>query len=150
MSTTIDQGGSAFPIPGAGLNDLIPHYGLTKRQWFAGHALTGLCGWWGQKHRNELIEIAFDLADGMIAHEAAEEPAPAPRDYLIWSNEHRLWWRPNRAGYTADFAEAGAYTEPEALAICRSARGGWRPGEPPPEIPVLAADALHCFQKGQP
>lgn len=30
--------------------------------------------------------------------------------YLIWSNEHRLWWRANGAGYTSDVWRAGQYT----------------------------------------
>jgi hypothetical protein len=64
--------------------------------------------------------------------------------YLIWSNEHRLWWRPNGCGYSRLLAEAGRYSHDEALRICRSARDGWRPGEPPPEIPVLEQDATHC------
>lgn len=40
---------------------------------------------------------------------------------LIWSNEHGMWWRPNRIGYTTLTHEAGRYTEAEAEAICAKA-----------------------------
>jgi hypothetical protein len=65
-------------------------------------------------------------------------------NYLIWSNEHRAWWRPNKCGYTVHLAVAGRYSHDEALRICRNARDGWMPGEPPPEIPVREDDATHC------
>lgn len=38
--------------------------------------------------------------------------------YAIWSNEHKMWWRPNRMGYTDDFRFAGKYYEQEAKEIC--------------------------------
>ena len=31
-------------------------------------------------------------------------------NYLIWSNEHRAWWRPNAKGYTVHIKTAGRYT----------------------------------------
>lgn len=67
----------------------------------------------------------------------AEESEPP---YVIWSDEHRMWWRPNRMGYTIEAPEAGVYPRSEALAICLKARDGWAPGRPPPEIPVAVAD----------
>ena len=66
--------------------------------------------------------------------------------YLIWSNEHRAWWRPSEAGYTTHVEAAGRYSRERAIAICRDARGGWREGTPPPEIPVLEADALEALE----
>lgn len=42
--------------------------------------------------------------------------------YLLWSNKHRMWWRPAGYGYTEEIAEAGAFTEGEAVdAVVRSA-----------------------------
>lgn len=35
--------------------------------------------------------------------------------YLVWSNEHQRWWRPNSMGYTPYLKEAGRYTEQEAI-----------------------------------
>lgn len=64
--------------------------------------------------------------------------------YLIWSNEHMAWWRPGSAGYTTHAEAAGRYTHEQALSISANARDGWRPGSPPPEIPVAEADVLFC------
>ena len=47
---------------------------------------------------------------------------PTPKyNYLIWSNEHRMWWKPARRGYTEGLALAGRYTREEALQICKDA-----------------------------
>ncbi len=73
---------------------------------------------------------------------AAEEADGPP--FLIWSNEHSAWWRANRAGYTIHLREAGWYSHADALSICAGARDGWRPGTPPPELPVALADAIAC------
>lgn len=65
--------------------------------------------------------------------------------YLIWSNEHRAWWRPGSCGYTINLAEAGFYPREQAMSICANARNGWKEGKPPPEIPVLATDAWEAL-----
>ncbi|WP_433520099.1 hypothetical protein ACQP2T_63905 (plasmid) [Nonomuraea sp. CA-143628] len=65
---------------------------------------------------------------------------PPVRIYLVWSNEHGAWWRPNRAGYTGDVWEAGRYAEAEAAEVCRKAAHGWRDGSLPPEVMVLAPE----------
>lgn len=41
--------------------------------------------------------------------------------WLIWSLEHRAWWRPNRNGYTRWRDTAGRYTYQQALEIVRDA-----------------------------
>lgn len=63
--------------------------------------------------------------------------------YLIWSNEHRLWWRADCKGYVADWRNAGRYSRDDAIGICASSRNGWE-GTPPPEIPVREEDAESC------
>lgn len=60
--------------------------------------------------------------------------------YLVWSNEHDAWWRPNRSGYTHDVWQAGRYPEAEAVEICRKAAYGWRGGSPPPEVMAPAPE----------
>lgn len=60
-------------------------------------------------------------------------------EYLVWSNEHRAWWRPNARGYTVHLKSAGRYTRDEAISHSRSRdqeRGIL------PEIPVRLADVL--------
>jgi hypothetical protein len=57
--------------------------------------------------------------------------------WMIWSNEHRAWWRPASCGYTRKIEEAGLYSYAEAKAICyppsfRGVDHDW----PPPEIMV--------------
>jgi hypothetical protein len=41
--------------------------------------------------------------------------------YLIWSNEHKAWWKPDHNGYTTNTGEAGRYQEREARFICERA-----------------------------
>jgi hypothetical protein len=38
-------------------------------------------------------------------------------EYMIWSNEHGAWWRPNERGYTTLLHEAGSYTFEEMRKI---------------------------------
>lgn len=57
----------------------------------------------------------------------AEDQAPSPREivYHLWSNKHQMWWRADDRGYSADQAEAGEYTEAEAIErVLRSADCG--------------------------
>jgi len=43
------------------------------------------------------------------------------RNWLIYSNEHGAWWKPDSRGYTRSIDEAGRYTEEEARDICNEA-----------------------------
>ncbi len=38
-------------------------------------------------------------------------------NFLIWSNQHGMWWRANERGYTQYIEEAGRYTAERAAAI---------------------------------
>jgi hypothetical protein len=60
--------------------------------------------------------------------------------YLVWSNEHRGWWRPGAWGYTADPAEAGRFTRERAIEICRGALPTAMHLGVMSEIPVRLAD----------
>lgn len=93
----------------------------------------------------ERVECAVALADCSPPNPLKLASDLNPQ-YLIWSNEHRAWWRPEKCGYTTHLAMAGRYSHDVAMKICRAARGGWMPGEPPPEIPIAEADAIDCEQ----
>jgi hypothetical protein len=41
------------------------------------------------------------------------------KEYLIWSNQHGMWWGPDRCGYTRVIDGAGRYTKEEAEEIVR-------------------------------
>jgi hypothetical protein len=56
--------------------------------------------------------------------------------WLIWSNEHRAWWRPAGHGYTTATHQAGMFSRDEAEAIVRDANRV--PRDPPNEVMVLA------------
>lgn len=38
-------------------------------------------------------------------------------EWLVWSNEHRAWWREHGCGYTHDVKQAGRYDFDEAAQI---------------------------------
>lgn len=59
--------------------------------------------------------------------------------YLIWSFEHKGWWRENHSGYTTTQKLAGVYTYEEAIKICRGANYNLIKGEFPNEtmVPLL-------------
>lgn len=58
--------------------------------------------------------------------------------WLVWSNEHRAWWKPGRYGYTTLTQRAGFYSEAEARDIVEQANIVLH--DPPNEIMVLAPD----------
>jgi hypothetical protein len=62
--------------------------------------------------------------------------------YLIWSNEHRAWWRPSHAGYTCLIEGAGRYSRAEAERICQNANEYLQPGAMRHEVLVLAPESL--------
>ena len=69
--------------------------------------------------------------------------------YLVWSNVHAAWWRPNSAGYTTSLAQAGRYSRNEAINICAGSRDGYTARSMPGEVPVRL-DAIMCAEPGTP
>lgn len=69
-------------------------------------------------------------------------------EYLVWSNEHRAWWRPGRCGYSVGLMGAGKYSRADALAICRDAIPSAANVGLISEIPVRYAD-VNEFLTGQ-
>ena len=67
------------------------------------------------------------------------------RNWIVWSNEHRAFWRPERRGYTQRIEQAGRYTKAEAETICKGANyralSDLRSGTPP-EIMMPAPEAM--------
>jgi hypothetical protein len=52
---------------------------------------------------------------------------PSPVIYLIWSQKHNAWWRPDGWGYTDSIDDAGRFAEGEAVkAVVASAQCGIR------------------------
>ena len=62
--------------------------------------------------------------------------------YLVWSNEHAMWWKPHRCGYTAVISEAGRYSFNDATVICEGANIAIPDGKEPNEVLVLAPECL--------
>lgn len=61
---------------------------------------------------------------------------------VIWSGQHRAWWRPNRLGYTTHIEAAGRYTFADACAATRHCGPEKRIRiEPaPPPLPSVESD----------
>jgi len=62
--------------------------------------------------------------------------------YLIWSNEHEGWWRPNHHGYTVYKEIAGVYEEKEAFDIVEKANKYINWGHYPDEITPTPNESL--------
>ena len=93
----------------------------------------------GEEKSEFRLNVTEIVSDAIRQHLGEE-----PRDVLVWSNEHRSWWRPDRCGYTIHVEAAGRYTAKEAAEICRGANCNFErnSNELPDEIPVREADAL--------
>jgi len=44
--------------------------------------------------------------------------------FIVWSNEHRAFWREGFAGYTSDVRQAGVYSRDQAVGIAEKAAPG--------------------------
>lgn len=66
----------------------------------------------------DVLEEALPKLAAMkaAAREQGIELSPPPRDvpFLLWSNKHQAWWRPDAMGYTTDTARAGRYAAADA------------------------------------
>lgn len=83
----------------------------------------------------------FGLKPGYVILGIAGVAQRPTERYLVWSNQHKCWWRPNSAGYTRDVREAGRYSRAEAVDISWTARSGWLdPKKIPDEIAVAEGD----------
>jgi hypothetical protein len=61
--------------------------------------------------------------------------------YLVWSNEHRGWWRAaGKRGYATGLRGAGRFSREAALSICRGAILQSAHVGSISEVPVRAAD----------
>lgn len=65
-----------------------------------------------------------------------------PELYLIWSNEHGMWWRANSQGYTRILSLAGRYSRKEAEDICEGANFALPPQREPNEVLLLAPESV--------
>ncbi len=99
--------------------------------------------------------VGYRLPDETLSHWqaraalAASQSRPATglveAPWIVWSNEHRAFWAPNRRGYTPRIEKAGRYTKVEAEAICNGAN--YRANstiykDTPPEICMPAPEAF--------
>lgn len=67
--------------------------------------------------------------------------------YIIWSEEHRGWWKPNERGYTPKREEAGHYEFERAQEICMSANINER--DVPNEAIVPIEVCAFCLGTGE-
>lgn len=98
----------------------------------------------------ELLELTTDLSNQKLGSRTravsllrrlAAKPAEDDGPYLVWSNQHRAWWRPNSAGYTDDVKRAGRYSRAEAMSISFHGRDGWdSPKGVPDELAIAERD----------
>lgn len=74
----------------------------------------------------EVLPAALEALAAEKATQTVKAPNPPPGIvFLLWSNKHGMWWKPDARGYTAEVAEAGRYTEDEAVRyVVRSAFHG--------------------------
>jgi hypothetical protein len=73
---------------------------------------------------------------GIGSDEVCEQP------YLVWSNEHRAWWKPEERGYTRKVSRAGRYSREVAFKIAATRGGGWPVDGNPYEIAIPERDAV--------
>lgn len=98
---------------------------------------------WGSSLRSTVIDDGDTgslLAGDQVAFPTPAREAVRGESYLVWSNEHRAWWRANSQGYAKSIEDAGVYSRDEAMDIAGTSRNGWTVDHTPDEIPVAVAD----------
>lgn len=61
-----------------------------------------------------MTDILRSSADRVATDPVATRTEPAA--WLIWSGEHKAWWRPDAKGYCVFVGSAGRYTRSDAQA----------------------------------
>jgi hypothetical protein len=85
--------------------------------------------------------MLHDAADAILSTPpvvaGSDRAAVIEEPYLVWSNQHRAWWRANSCGYVKSVLGAGHYTREEAIAISGDTRDHWEdPSETPDELAI--------------
>lgn len=57
------------------------------------------------------------MSNEQVIYLASQKSQTYNAKFLIWSWEHRGWWRPKSYGYTADWRDAGRYSWDQAAEI---------------------------------
>lgn len=139
--------GASALVPEAGLHGPFAHLvialGLNEEHWRTSDSPETMSGFVSLPMFTKVDPFAYLPEDAKLP----AEPAP---EYVVWSNEHRAWWGPNRAGYCTKLENAGRYDREAALAICDGARGGRQYNDNPSEVPVLFADAERFWPNDKP
>lgn len=89
------------------------------------------CGGPGTVSKFDEMSAMREALTAALSDQVVAEP------YLVWSNQHRAWWRPNSCGYTIDVRAAGHYSREEAISISGQSRDGWgKPTDLPDELAI--------------
>jgi hypothetical protein len=86
-----------------------PYVGTPSDLTWPGHHL-----WWAPIHPPSPPLVARRLRLSAFERDADDRPPAAGDRVMIWSDEHRAWWRPNRCGYVNVRAAGGVYTFADA------------------------------------
>jgi hypothetical protein len=122
-----------------------------EREYMLGHLTAS------QRLAAEAALTVFEPTAPQVAAAALTPDAPRPVVYLLWSNKHSAWWKAGAWGYTPDRAEAGRFSEHEAIRyVVRSAMCGireqvtymvaapdnWQPDDREPIATVLGGETI--------
>lgn len=93
--------------------------------------------WIEKGERRAVQAIVSQIANIRRELTAALSDQAGVEPYLVWSNQHRAWWRANSRGYTNDVRSAGLYDREEAISISGQGRDGWlEPKKAPDELAI--------------